>query len=124
MFAQRDPDARASRDESPLTRQMSPQTAGALCTCGVMTVLAMCWCILDFWNHKVSNDLFNIGGVRITDSTQSPAKVIAPFKAFSYPLTLAFLQLVFMGILFLGLWWTTAQGGLTDLRGLKLTSDK
>jgi len=124
MFAQRDPNARSFADESPLTRPMSQQTAGALCTCGVMTVLAVCWCILDFWNHKVSNDLFNIGGVRMVDSTQSPSKVVAPFKGFSYPLTLAFLQFVFMGILFLGLWSATVQQRLADLRGLKLTSDK
>jgi len=125
MAAHRDEDS-VFAEESPLLRPMSQPTAGALCTCGVVTVLAISWCILDFWNHKLSTDLFNIGDVRMMDVTQTHdiAPVVAPFKQFSFPLTLAFLQFVFMGVLFLGAHWALTQERATDLRSFKLTSDK
>lgn len=108
---------------SPLLQ--SAPAVGALCTCGVVTVLAISWCILDFWNHKLSSDLFTMGDLRKMDHSKSndAVNVVAPFQQFSYPLTLAFVQFLFMGALFLGMHWAVTQER-PDLRRLNLTSDK
>jgi hypothetical protein len=112
-------------EDSPLLRPMSTTSAKQLCTCGVIAMLVMSWCVLDFWNRKVSDDLFNIGSLRMLDMTLShELQVIAPFKKFSYPLTLAFLQFAFMGMAFLSMYFAVTQQRPSDLRGLNLTSDK
>jgi hypothetical protein len=113
-------------EESPLLRPMSPSSTGSLCTCSVIAVLAMSWCVLDFWNRKMSEDLFSVGDIRMADMSHgnTVATVEAPFKPFTYPLTLAFLQFTFMGIIFLAMYLMVAQQHPSDLRGLNLTSDK
>jgi len=110
MAAQHDQESPGFAEESlPLLEirrmHMAQAKAAGLCTCGVVTILAIAWCILDFWNHKLSEDLFNMGNIRMADMTESHhlgPQVLAPFKQFSYPLSLAFLQFVFMGVVFLG----------------------
>lgn len=111
---------------SPLMRPMSSRSAGSLCTCGVIGALAASWCVLDYWNRRVTDDLFNIGDIRMLDMsrTHELVQVVAPFNKFSYPLTLAFLQFVFMGLLFLCMYFATTQQRPSDLRGLSLTSDR
>jgi hypothetical protein len=92
-----------------------------------VAILAGSWCVLDFWNRRVSDDLFNIGDIRMLDMTHPHggyAQVVAPFSKFSYPLTLAFLQFAFMGMLFLSMYFAITQQRPSDLRGLSLTSDK
>jgi len=117
-------------EDSPLLRPMPGQTAGGICTCGVVAILAASWCVLDFWNRKVSDDLFNIGNIRMLDMTNKHythggySEVFAPFTKFAYPLTLAFLQFAFMGMLFLTMYFAVTQQRPADLRGLSLTSDK
>lgn len=113
-------------EESPLLRPMSVTTAGSLCTCSVISVLVMSWCVLDFWNRKMSEDLFSIGDIRMLDMTHGnkEGQVEMPFKPFTYPLTLAFLQFVFMGMVFLAMYLMVVQQRPSDLRGLNLTSDK
>jgi hypothetical protein len=103
---------------------MTPSTAAALCTSGVVVVLAISWCLLDFWNHQLSTDLFHIGDLRMLHLSQSKPQVMSPFKDFSYPLTLAFIQFAFMGIVFLGIHWAVTQEHPAQLRTLKFSSDK
>jgi hypothetical protein len=92
----------------------------------VVSVLVMAWCVLDFSNHKAIEDLFSIGDVRMLDwqLSQEPSQIVAPFKRFVYPLTLAFLQFSFMGMLFLCMYFVVTQKRPADLRGLDVMSDK
>lgn len=50
--------------------------------------------------------------------------MLAPFAKFSYPLTLAFLQFVFMGMVFLCMYFVVTQQRLSDLKGMNITSDR
>lgn len=112
-------------EEIPL-RPLSQPAQGALCTCGVISVLAVAWCVLDFWNRKVSDDLFRIGDIRMVDLAHShdTVQVVAPFKKFTYPLSLAFLQFVFMSVVFLCMYWALTHQSPADLRGLRITSNR
>jgi hypothetical protein len=89
-------------------------------------MLAIAWSVLDFWNRKLSDDLFNIGDVRKVSITPSKdlATITAPFAKFSYPLTLAFLQFVFMGMVFLCMYFVVTQQRPWDLKAVHITSDK
>lgn len=120
-----------SNDQAPeepvstAVRPMSQLNVATLCSCATVGMLAIGWCFLDSWNRQISADLFNIGNVRMMDLDQDGVpEAVAPFTKFSYPLTLAFLQFVFMGIVFLVLHFTINQERPADLRNLKLSSDK
>jgi hypothetical protein len=110
---------------SPLLRPMSAPSMGSLCTFLVVFALASGWCILDYWNRQITTDLFNIGDIRMMDMDKDGVpEVISPFTKFVYPLTLAFLQFVFMGVFFLVLHFAVNQERPQDLKNLRLTSDK
>jgi hypothetical protein len=111
-------------EDSPLLRPMSANSAGSLCTCSVIALLALSWGVLDFSNRKVSDELFNIGDVRVLDSSKGFGQVTAPFEKFEYPLTLAFFQFVFMGKVFLCMYFVVTQQHPFELKGLSITSDK
>jgi hypothetical protein len=83
--------------------------------------------VLDFWNRQVSNELFNIGDVRMLDMSRSHAlvQVVAPFKKFIYPITLAFLQFTFMGLAFFVMYLSVAEHGLiSQLRAMSFLTDR
>jgi hypothetical protein len=104
---------------------MSTLNVGSLCTILVIGVLATCWCILDYWNREISHDLFGIGNIRTMDvNNDGVPEVVAPFGNFSYPLTLAFLQFIFMGVFFMALYISMTQERPQDLRIQKLSADK
>jgi len=110
---------------SPLLRPMTTPSMGSLCTFLVVFALASGWCVLDYWNRQITTDLFNIGDIRMMDMDKDGVpEVISPFTKFVYPLTLAFLQFVFMGVFFLVLHFAVNQERPQDLKNLRLTSDK
>jgi len=122
--AQRDYEA-TDDVSSPMLRPMSSPNMGMLCTCGIVGMLATGWCLLDYWNRQITGDLFNIGNMKMMDLNQDGIpEVVSPFKQFSYPLTLAFLQFVFMGVFFLVLHFTINQQRPSDLRHLQVVHDK
>lgn len=51
--------------------------------------LVVMWCVLDSWNHDMSSELFQISGTDIVGGS-----------SFKYMLTLAFLQFLFMAVVF------------------------
>jgi len=88
--------AEASRQENerqPLLKSLPQSTAGSLCTAFVVFGLVIAWCINDFWQRALNSDLFNIATMRATANGTI-------FHAFSYPLTLAFVEFAFTGLLF------------------------
>lgn len=110
---------------SPILSPMSPTSFGALFTCVVVGILAAGWCLLDHWNRQITKDLFEIGDMKTVDINQDGLpEVVSPFKQFSYPLTLAFLQFVFMGVFFTVLHFSINQERPADLRRLNLIKDK
>lgn len=67
-----------------------------------------------------------MGDIRMFDISRSHDLMpnVTPFKTFAYPLTLAFLQFVFMGMVFLSTYFAVTQTRPSDLRGLVLSSDR
>jgi hypothetical protein len=67
-----------------------------------------------------------MGDIHMFDISRSHdlAPVVTPFKTFAYPLTLAFLQFVFMGMVFLSMYFAVTQTRPSDLRGLVVSSDR
>lgn len=106
-------------------RAMSVATAGSLCTCCVIGILALGWCILDHWNRQISSDLFDLGDTRLIDTNgDGIPEAASPFQRFTYPLTLAFLQFLAMGVFFTMLYISIGTGRLQDVAQLSITSDK
>jgi len=88
----------------------------------VVGALVCGWCLLDSWNRSLSADLFAFQET----TTLLPGKV--PFDSntysivsypFNFPLTLAFLQFAFMGLLFLGCWGMSARHPAADVAGVR-----
>jgi hypothetical protein len=67
-----------------------------------------------------------MGDIHMFDVSRSRdfTPVGIPFKTFAYPLTLAFFQFVFMGMVFLSMFFAVTQSRPSDLRGLVLSSDR
>merc|ERR1719345_271851 len=120
-----------------------------MCFVTVIGALVCAWCLLDSWNRQVSSDLFAASEVKSEriynvlsgetiqfntkpDSTltmtapedevdmqtmnRTHADVSYPFN---FPLTLAFIQFAFMGLLFLGCWWKLARHPAADAAGVR-----
>merc|ERR1719456_445855 len=92
----------ARNDETlPLLRPMSQASVGTLCIFAVAAGLTAGWCLLDSWNHDVSSQLFGLAevtGIAVKDNK-------ANLNQFNAPLLLAFMQFLFMGLLFLMLFF-------------------
>lgn len=102
-------------EEQPLIRPMPQPLMGKICFLAMVVVAVCSWCILDSWNHDMSSVLFEISEVkneRIDPFTgQITADVSHPFN---YPLTLAFFQFLFMGIIFIGFWFLLSRHRAAD----------
>lgn len=105
-----------THDETlPLLRPMSQASVGTLCVFAVAGGLTAGWCLMDSWNHDVSSQLFGLAEVTGLEIDKNKAD-LAKFNA---PVLLAFLQFVFMGILFSVLFFfliPTAQQDVAELR--------
>jgi len=109
--------AGAKDETQPLMRPMSQTHVGSLCFMAMLAGLAIIWCVVDQWNISVANALFTLGDLRMasidTDLAQEGLMVFhtsKPFPGFNYPLSLAFIQFAFMGLLFLAIYWVLFKG--------------
>jgi hypothetical protein len=73
------------------------------------------WCIIDSCNHEVSKEFFMMQ----TFQFGLPHYGHMSPKHLESPLTLAFIQFAFMGVLFLGVWLACANTPCADLSELK-----
>jgi hypothetical protein len=89
--------------------------------------LALIWCVVDQWNLSVADALFGLGDLRMASLDTSLASeglmvfhTSKPFPGYSYPLSLAFIQFAFMGLLFLAIYWVLFKG--EDDTSVKISS--
>jgi len=136
-------------EEQPLFQSMAPASMGKMCFVTVIGALVCAWCLLDSWNRQVSSDLFAASEVKservynlftgeteqFNTKTDSTLTMTAPkdevdmqtmtmthadvSHPFNFPLTLAFIQFAFMGLLFLGFWWMLARHPAADVAGVR-----
>lgn len=94
---------------------MSQASVGTLCIFAVAGGLTAGWCLMDSWNHDVSSQLFGLAEVTGLHIEENKANL----NHFNAPLLLAFLQFVFMGVLFSSLFFflvPTAQQDVAEVR--------
>lgn len=104
-------------ETQPLLRPMSKNSVGTLCIFAVSSLLTFCWCMMDSWNHDVSNQLFGISeGKRI--EVLPGMTVDEKERTFNAPLLLAFLQFSFMGIAFSMLFFFLTPTAFEDVMAL------
>jgi hypothetical protein len=99
----------------PLLRPMSQASVGTLCIFAVAGGLTAGWCLMDSWNHDVSSQLFGLAEVTGLHIEENKANL----NHFNAPLLLAFLQFLFMGVLFSSLFFflvPTAQQDVAEVR--------
>lgn len=102
-------------ERQPLIKSVAPAFMGKVCFLTVVGALVCGWCLLDSWNRDVISNLFGASQVKNEKidliNGQITADVLQPFQ---FPLTLAFFQFAFMGLLFLIFWWMTARQPAAD----------
>lgn len=107
-------------ERQPLIKAVAPVFMGKMCFLTVVGALVGGWCVLDSWNRDVSANLFGVAQVsnaKIDSTTgQISADVSHPFN---FPLTLAFFQFAFMGLLFLALWWISSWQRAADFASVR-----
>jgi len=84
-----------------------PDLPSLVSVCGAAYVgfLVLAWCVLDGWNSSLSKTLFS-GGVKDGQDV----------KEFNSPLAVTFLQFLFMGVFFVGLWCVTRMSTMDTRR--------
>jgi len=97
----------------PLIQPVSQSTVGRFLAMSGIFLLVLSWCVLDNWNEVVSGSLFQIG---VADGTSGSHGKPQYFK---YPLTLTFLEILFMFIAFSGLWFCTSTNREQDIDNVK-----
>lgn len=118
MVAERETRTEGGQGESQSLIQ-SPASVGKLCFAVVVTGLILAWCVLDTWNRQVSTQLFEVGEVQDLQVDKKTGNLSPHIVSFQFPLTLAFMQFIFMGILFISLWWAFAPSPSVDLSSAK-----
>jgi len=104
MFAPRTSEELPPVETQPLLKPIPANNMGKLCIIAVVSGLVMSWCCLDTWNRNVSTQLFEIGDLQKLSLDPLTGLIVADdthLESFTFPLTLVFLQLVFMGLVFL-----------------------
>lgn len=94
---------------------MSQASVATLCSFGVAAILTLGWCLLDSWNQETSSELFGLAALDSTEIDTSKATI----RHFGAPLLLAFLQFLFMGLLFICAFYLfvpTARQEVAELR--------
>lgn len=103
-------DGNTSMDETrPLLRPMSQSSVGILCIFAVASGLLVAWCTLDGWNQQVISQLFSVGEVKSMHVDKASGSYKPEVNVFNFPLTLAFLQFIFMGLFFTALFFMLAD---------------
>jgi len=89
---------------------------GSTCFLTVVAALVWLWCLLDSWNRDVSSNLFGASEVKNEKINFLTGQVTADVShPFNFPLTLAFFQFAFMGLLFLVCWWISSPRPAADI---------
>jgi hypothetical protein len=92
--------ANFSDETQPLLRPMTQNSVGTLCIFAVASFLTFGWCLMDGWNHDVSNQLFGISEVKKMEVAPTRDIINTNPSRFDAPFLLAYLQFGFMGLLF------------------------
>jgi len=113
--------ARAADGESkPLIQAVAPASMGKACFVAVVGALVCGWCILDSWQHDVSAQLFGVKQIKDPKINPLTGEITADVNhPFTYPLTLAFFQFAFMGLIFLAIWWVLTRNPGADVAGVR-----
>lgn len=84
----------------PLLRSMSEASVSFAWFAFSVGALVVAWCVLDSWSHETVSGIFNQKVVK--DEVMNPftGQTVTELDTFSYTLTLAFLQFVFVGVAF------------------------
>lgn len=116
-----------SRETQPLLRTaeepedkhcLPPWATGRLCAGAVVATLVAAWCTLHIWSHTIRSQLFNMDRVPTKlnlDSATGQASLSSDFQNFSFPMTLALIQLAFIGSACLFLWCLCSSQPRADL---------
>merc|ERR1719191_1244519 len=100
---------------TPLSKSTASSSMGSTCFLTVVAALVWLWCLLDSWNRDVSSNLFGASEVKNEKINFLTGQVTADVShPFNFPLTLAFFQFAFMGLLFLTLWWISSRQHAAD----------
>jgi hypothetical protein len=115
--------SRASAGEQqPLVQSLAPASMGKACFLAVVGALVCGWCILDSWQRDVSTQLFGLQQVTNPKVDSSTGEITADVKhPFTYPLTLAFFQFAFMGVIFFAIWGFSTRTPADDLAKARKT---
>lgn len=99
----------------PLLRALPRKNVTTLCTLSIVALLTLTWCVVDMWNRDVSTQLFSIGDMKKMRIDRENAKIeVQSMPPFEFPLTLAFMQFAFMGLVFLALWYASTKNAASD----------
>jgi len=109
-------------EQQPLTQKVAQSSMGKACFLAVVGALVCGWCILDSWMHASSSQLFGVAQVTNPKINQLTGQVTGDVShPFTYPLTLAFFQFAFMGMIFLAVWWVCTRNHAADIAGVSQT---
>eukprot|EP00929_Paragymnodinium_shiwhaense_P004999 TRINITY_DN106346_c0_g1_i1.p1 TRINITY_DN106346_c0_g1~~TRINITY_DN106346_c0_g1_i1.p1 ORF type:complete len:397 (-),score=71.65 TRINITY_DN106346_c0_g1_i1:34-1224(-) len=107
--------APADTPEDPVLKPLSEAVTRKTFAGAGVAGLVLAWCVFDNWNESVSTALFSLG---VADGT---AEQHGEAKYFDSPLALTFLQFLFMGLLFGGLWYAFAADRRKELAQMQRT---
>jgi len=100
-------------------QKVAPSSMGGACFLAVVGALVCGWCALDSWQHQMSSELFGVSQVANPKINMATGEVTADVShPFNYPLTLAFFQFAFMGVIFLAIWCMLAKHHAADIAGV------
>lgn len=99
---------------------MAPPLMGKICFLMMVGVAACGYCMLDAWNHNVITDLFGITQVKNEKVNPFTGEVTGDVShPFNYPVTLAFFQFLFVGVVLLGFWYLLSRHPAADVAGVR-----
>jgi hypothetical protein len=103
-------------ERQPLVKSVAPAVMGKACFLTVVGALVCGWCVLDSWNRDVGANLFGVSEVSNEKINLMTGQITADVShPFNFPLTLAFFQFAFMGLLFLVFWWMSSRQPTADI---------
>jgi len=103
-------------EQQALIQKVAPSSMGSACFLAVVGALVCGWCLLDSWQHQISAELFGVAEIKNPNVNLLTGEVSADVSnPFTYPLTLAFFQFAFMGVIFLAIWYMLSQNHAADV---------
>jgi hypothetical protein len=103
-------------ERQPLIKSVAPAFMSKTCFIAVVGALVCGWCVFDSWNRSVSASLFGVAQVSNEKLDLATLQITADVShPFNFPLTLAFFQFAFMGVLFLIFWRLSSARPAADI---------